>query len=189
MIYDLPTSVTISETSYAIRSDYRAILEICMALSDPDLSNEEKIFVALDIFYPQFNEMPGDHHEEAVKKCVWFINCGEEESGKKAPKLVDWEQDFRYIVAPINRVCGKDIRMIPYDYEKNEGGFHWWTFISCYYEIGDCLFAQIVRIRNLRAKGKPLDKQDKEWLRQNRHLVDFKRKYSTAEEELLKQWT
>lgn len=189
MNFDLPVKLDVGGRKYNIRSDYRVILEICTALNDPDLNQAEKVFAALDMFYPELDEMPADNYQEAVEKCFWFISCGDEEQKKPAPKLVDWEQDFRYIVAPINRVCGRDVRSIPYDRETNTGGFHWWSFISCYYEIGECLFAQIVRIRNAKAKGKPLDKSDKEWLRENRHLVDFKSKYSSAEEDILKKWT
>ena len=93
---------------------------------------------------------------------------------------MDWEQDFQYIVAPINRVIGKEIRSLEY--------LHWWTFISAYYEIGDCLFAQIVRIRSIKAKGKRLDKQDQEFYKENKRLVDIKSKYSETEEKLLQQW-
>ena len=179
--FELPTSVEVGGAEYEVRSDYRAILDICVALSDPNLDGREKTVVLLQIFYPGFDVIPAEHYEEAIKKCFWFINCGEEEESRKAPKLVDWEQDFRYIVAPINRVIGQEIRSVSY--------MHWWTFISAYYEIGgDCLFSQIVRIRNLLAKGKKLEKDDREWLRQNSHLVRFKKKYSTAEDELLKQW-
>ena len=189
MNFELPTKLDICGEEYEIRSDYRVILEICTALNDPDLTQSDKALVLLDLFYVGFEEMPVDYYQEAINKCFWFINCGDDETTQKAPKLVDWEQDFKYIVAPINRVCGNDIRSIPYDAESNVGGFHWWTFISCYYEIGDCLFAQIVRIRNARARGKTLDKSDREWLRQNRHLVDFKNKYSGEEEDILKMWT
>ena len=66
---------------------------------------------------------------------------------------------------------------------------HWWTFIAAYYEIGgDCTFSQIVRIREKLAKGKTLDKSDREWYRSNRHLVDFKTEYTTQENELCKLW-
>ena len=56
-------------------------------------------------------------------------------------------------------------------------------------EIGDCLFAQIVRIREKKAKRKPLDKSDKEFYKRNRHLVDMKTGYTQSENELLKLWT
>ena len=94
---------------------------------------------------------------------------------------MDWEQDFQYIVAPINRVVGCEVRAVDY--------LHWWTFISAYYEIGDCLFAQIVRIRQLKSKGKKLDKADQEFYRENRRLVDIKIKYTEADELALNKWT
>ena len=179
MIYDLPTTLTVHGTEYEIRSDYRAVLDICAALSDTELSDDDKALVCLDILYPAFDEMPPEHYEEAIKQCFWFINCGEKESQQKAPKLVDWEQDFQYIVAPINRVVGQEIRAVEY--------LHWWTFVSYYYEIGgDCMFAQIVRIRDKLASGKSLDKSEREWYRRNRSLVDFKQNYTDAEKEILK---
>lgn len=177
----LPTSVVVCGTDYEIRSDYRAALDICAALADPELTNEDKVIAALDIFYPSFESMPPDHYQEAVKQCFWFIDCGnEDQERRKGPRLVEWKQDFQYIVAPINRVCGQEVRAVEY--------MHWWTFIAAYMEIGDCTFAQIVRIRDLKARGKKLDKVDQEWYRQNRHLVDFKQTYTEAEQDILKEW-
>lgn len=66
---------------------------------------------------------------------------------------------------------------------------HWWSFLAAYYEIGDCTFAQVVRIRDRLARGRPLDRQDREWYRQNRRLVDMKRRYTAAEDTLLDVWT
>lgn len=180
MMYDLPTSLMVCGSEYEIRSDYRAVLDICTALSDIELTGQERALVLLDIFYPGFSEMPESHYQEAVERCFWFMNCGEAQQNQPAPKLIDWEQDFKHIVAPINRVMGQEIRALPY--------LHWWSFISAYYEIGDCLLAQIVRIRDKKARGKALDKADKEFYQKNRHLVDFKQIYSTAELEFLKKW-
>lgn len=181
MTYDLPASLEVCGTEYNIRSDFRAVLDIFAALMDCELDNQEKAFVALKIFYPDFDQMPSEHFEEALKRCFWFINCGDENTqNRKVPKLMDWEQDFQYIVAPINRILGKDIRGMKY--------LHWWSFISAYYEIGDCLFAQIIRIRDQKARGKTLDKADREWYQKNRQLVDFKATYTEAEQDIFKQW-
>lgn len=78
----------------------------------------------------------------------WFINGGEYEDQmeKKPPRLMDWEQDFQYIIAPVNHVIGREIRADAY--------LHWWTFLSAYMEIGECTFAQIVRIRDAKSRGK-----------------------------------
>lgn len=131
-----------------------------------------------------------EDYEAAIRECFWFINGGKyEESSKKKPRLVAWEQDFPYIAAPINRVLGYEIRAVEYDPETNTGGLHWWTFLSAYMEIGDCLFAQVVGIRSKKARGKKLDASDQEFYRRNRDLVDIKARYTEAEEELLKQWT
>lgn len=181
MIYDLPTSFDIQGVTYEIRSDFRAVLDICTALNDPELSDQEKGVVVLTIFYPSFEDMPKAHMQEAIEKCFWFINCGEESPTQKGPKLMDWEQDFQYIVAPINRVVGREIRSMPY--------LHWWTFISAYYEIGgDCTFAQIVNIRDKKARGKKLDKTDREWYNRNRNMVDLKHTYTETENDILKLW-
>ena len=48
MLFELPTKLNIGGTDYAIRSDYRAVLEICTALSDSELSDEEKANVVTD---------------------------------------------------------------------------------------------------------------------------------------------
>ena len=110
----LPTSVDIDGTEYEIRSDYRAALDICMAMSDAELDEQDKAFTMLDIFYPSFDDMPAEHYQQAIERCLWFINCGEEETERQHIKLMDWEQDFKYIVAPINRVTGTEIRSIEY---------------------------------------------------------------------------
>lgn len=176
----LPTSVEVCGEEYEIRSDYRAALDICAALSDVELADQEKVAVILDVFYPGFAEMPQGHYQEAVDRCMWFLNCGEEERQSPGPRLVDWEQDFPRIVAPINRVTGTEIRAVEY--------MHWWTFIAAYYEIGDCTFAQIVRIRDQLARGRKLDKSDREWYRRNKSLVDMKHKYTPQDDEVLKAW-
>lgn len=180
-MYELPKSLDVCGVECEIRSDFRAVLDILTALSDIELDANEKALIALTILYPSFENMPSEHYQEALNKCFWFIDCGnEDEPAQKAPKLMDWDQDFQYIVAPINRVLGTEIRALEY--------LHWWSFISAYYEIGDCTFAQIVRIRTKLSKGKPLDKQEKEWYRNNRKMVDFKQTLTDAEKDLLKQW-
>lgn len=164
-----------------IRWDYRAALDVCVALSDPEFSNEDRALALLQILYPDWEEISPQDLQEAVTKGLWFLNGGsDEEPTRKAPKLMDWEQDFQMIVSPINRVIGREIR--------EPTPLHWWTFLSAYYEIGDCLFAQVVRIREKKARGKQLDKAEREWYRNNRELVDFKTTYTQAEQDLLEQF-
>lgn len=180
MNYSLPKSVNIAGSEYEIRSDYRAALDICAALSDVDLNEHERAEALLTIFYPGFEEMPESHYAEAIEKCFWFIRGGEEERDTKQPQLVSWAQDFSLICPPVNRILGKDIR--------GEEYVHWWTFLSAYMEIGDCFFAQVVSIRAKKAKGRKFDKQDREFYRQNRDLIEIKKPLTSAEQDILKEW-
>lgn len=177
MMYELPTSLEIDGAEYKIRSDYRAALDICAALSDNELTDGEKATALRYILFEDAEQI--DNVEEAIKKAMWFISCGDDETPqRKRPKLVDWEQDFAYIVAPINRIAGCEIRSLPY--------LHWWTFISYYYEIGDCAFANIVSIRSKKAKGKKLELWEKEFYRENRRMIDLKSGVTDSDKELIK---
>ena len=182
MIYDLPKTLEVCGTEYEIRSDFREILDILEVLNDLELKEQERGILALLFFYPQFEEMPPECYQEAIEQCFWFINGGEHETqtDKNPPRLMDWQQDFQYIIAPVNRVIGHEIRADAY--------FHWWTFLSAYMEIGECTFAQIVHIRDAKNRGKKLDASDREWYQKNRKLVDLKTKYTSEEENLLKLW-
>lgn len=178
--YDLPTSLEINGAEYEIRSDYRAVLDIMAALSDKEIDDFDRAEAVFTIFYPGFEDMPQSDYEEATRQCFWFIRGGEEEPKRPSPKLVSWEQDFRYIVSPVNKVIGRDIRSMDY--------LHWWTFLAAYMEIGDCLFSQIVNIRNKQAIGRPLDKSEREFYKKNRDIVDIKRSYTEAEDEFFKKF-
>ena len=188
MNYSLPKKLTVCGVEYDIRYDLRCILDIISAMEDTELSNQEKAFVAVSIFYHDFSNMPYANYQEAVERCFWFINGGADRLKNSEKRLVCWEQDFQHILSAVNRVVGADVREIPYDEEENTGGLHWWTFLTAYMEIGECLFSQIVRIRDLKSRGKKLDKAEEEWYRRNRHLVDFRQTFTEAEEEILSGW-
>lgn len=181
MIYTLPTSVEVNGREYKVRSDFRDILTTLEAVADVELTDQDRAEAVLTIFYPDLPDMPSSDYEEAVAQYLWFINCGQiDEEGKFVKKLVDWEQDFPLIVAPVNRVLGKEVRATKH--------LHWWTFISAYREIGDCLFAQVVSIRQKLSSGKPLDKSDKDFYRKNRSIVDIQKRYTEWECEKIRKW-
>lgn len=169
MIYDLPTNLDVCGKKIKIRSDFRAILDILVALNDPNLNSKEKAIVLLQIMYVDYQDITD--YQEAINKAIWFIDCGNDYSNKKPkPIIMDWEQDFPLIVAPINRILGYECRHADY--------LHWWSFISAYYEIGECSYANVVNIRNKKRKNKKLEKWEREFYADNRELVDLKKKLS-----------
>lgn len=174
----LPTTLTAGGEEHAIRSDYRAALDIFLALTDTELDDFNRSMELLDILY--VDDIPPEHWQEAIDRGFWFLNGGEPERDVKQPPVVNWEKDFNLIAAPISKIVGQDIRGVEY--------MHWWTFLQCYQSIGDCLFAQIVRIRDKKARGKALDKADQEFYRRNRDLIDLKTVYTEQDNEILKQW-
>lgn len=180
-MYELPKTVEIGGKSYAIETDYRAILDIFEILNAPELSGSEKSLAALGIFYREFFHMPEQDIPEAIEQMTLFINGGQKEREKKSPKLMDWEQDFSLLIAPLNRVAGAEIRALEY--------MHWWTFLAYFNEIGDCYFAHVVRIRDLKARGKLKEKTDKEFYRKNRDVIDIKTRYTDEENALIAMWT
>ena len=174
--YRLPTTVEVNGIERNIRSDFRAILDIISALNDPELSQNEKAQVCIQIFFEE--EIAPDDVKAGLEACFRFIDLGDSVK-QNAPNIVDWEQDFRYIIAPINAVAGSDVRALPY--------LHWWTFLSAYMGIGDCLFAQIVAIRDKKVRGKKLDKADRDFYNRNRDLIDIQKPMTDAEKEILKE--
>lgn len=187
MIFTLPTTVSFGDETHEIRYDFRVILEIITMLSDKELDGADKTEALLDMFYLNPDEITDV--QGAVNACFEFIENTKRKK-TKSPRLMDWEQDFEYIIAPVNRVLGFESRSVEYDAEKNTGGVHWWTFLSAYMEIGgDCLFSQIVSIREKQARRKKLEKYERDWLRRNGDLVRLRADYTSAENDLINEWT
>lgn len=175
MNYYLPKTLEVCGRAFEIRSDYRAVLDAVAALNDPDLTRAEQVEACLRIIYPERDTLPDSL--EAFQKAMRFIACGEERKSERAYKIMDWEQDFPLIVSPVNRVLGYDCRGTEY--------LHWWSFVAAYYEIGDCAFAVITNIRNKKIRGKRLDEWEKEYCRNNPHLVELKGRRSEEEKALI----
>jgi len=182
-VWELPQSIEVAGTEYEIRTDYRAVLDILCAFADPDLENDEKWEICLSILFVDFEDMPRAHYLEASRKARAFIDMGQIQDDKKVqPRLMDWEQDAQLIVPAVNKVIGQEVRAIKY--------MHWWTFLSAYMEIGECSYSHILNIRQKKAKGKPLEKWEQEYIRENKDIVLLKDKLTEeeiAEQQLLEE--
>lgn len=172
--WDLPTSLQVGEREYAIRSDFRAVLDILSAFKDPELSDEWKTVVMVKILFPGWETIPESKLQEAAEKALAFIDAGMGDDNG-GPSLMDWEQDAGIIVPAVNRVAGCEVRALPY--------LHWWTFLGYYMEIGDGLFAQVLNIRQKKSKGKKLEKWEKEFYRENKKIIDLKKEAKRPEQE------
>ena len=177
----LPTSLSIADKDYPIRTDYRDILRIFEACEDPELSDGEKALVMLTVLYPDFKTMDVDLYEEALKQARWFIDYGQkEDEAKPSNKVIDWEQDEGILFPAINQVAGMEVRSVKY--------IHWWTFMGYFMEIREGTFSAVLSIRQKRAKGKHLEKWEQDFYRNNKKLCDLRKRYTPEEQEEIDYW-
>ena len=171
--YTLPKSLEIDGKEYEIRTDFRVIIDILIAMCDPELEDWERQEIMFQIIYPGYEDIPSELHNEACKKAAEFIDYNIP-PGKPKPKTLDWEQDAPMIIPAVNKVAGKEVRALEY--------LHWWTFLGYFIEIEDGLASQVWAIRQKKAKKKKLEKWEKEFERENRELVQLKRPYSAEKQ-------
>lgn len=176
--WELPTALEVGGESYEIRSDFRPALDIIAAFNDPQLPDAAKLEVMVTILY--VSPPPAEYLDEAVKKALWFLDCGKQDDGKTKPRTMDWEQDAPIIFPAANKIAGYETRN-PQRYT------HWWSFIGYFNEIEDGTFSQVLSIRQKMARGKKLEKWEREFLKENRELVELRAKISDEERELRKK--
>ncbi|MBD5543742.1 MAG: hypothetical protein HDR01_05755 [Lachnospiraceae bacterium] len=183
MIGTLPEHLTVGDTDYPIRSDYRNVLQIFEAFNDPELEPAEKWIVAIYLLFEDFSCADdvlealenGFPIEEAMKQINWFISAGKVPGKETELPVYDWAQDEQMIFSAVNKVAGKETRELEY--------LHWWTFLGYFNEVGEGTFSFIVGIRNKLNKGKKLEKHEKEFLSHNKELVKLEKPKSKEEQE------
>ena len=174
MIGRLPTSLTVAGNEYRIRTDFRDVLNIIAAYGDPELENEEKVYVCLRVLYEDFEDIPQQDYEAAYKEAVKFIDCGMPSDGKSNVKTMDWEQDEAILFPAINKVAGHEVRSMDY--------LHWWTFMGYFMEINEGIFSQVLSIRHKKAKGKKLEKWERDFWQANKDICVLRQKLSEEEQ-------
>jgi len=177
MIGELPRTVCVHGVEYDVRTDFRDILKIVTAFSDPELEDDEKVYICLFIFYEDFDAIPRRDYEEAFKEAIRFIDHNVEdgeEDPRKSPRVMDWEQDEAIMFPAINKVAGFETRSADY--------VHWWTFMGYYMEISEGVFSNVLSIRLKKAKGKKLEKWEREFWTSNKGLCVLKTKLSAEEQ-------
>jgi hypothetical protein len=95
---------------------------------------------------------------------------------------MDWTQDAPLIFPAVNRVAGFEVRSVDY--------MHWWTFMGLFMEIHDSVYSTVLSLRGKKARGKKLEKDEREFWQHNRGICELKPRYTQeeiAEKERLKQ--
>ena len=177
-ILKLPSSLYLQGQEYAINADWRPCVNIMRMFERTDLSDTEKILCMVGILYE--DEIPDRLMAEAAEQAVWFLNLGEAADSKKSAlsfgRLFSWEQDLKFIISAVDKSAGFSIRSKEF--------YHFWEFMSAFFETGECVFNTIVHQRKLKKTGKQ-SKADKEWWAENRDIAELKVELTSDEQEIL----
>ena len=178
----LPSSVKIDGTEYEINSDFRTSVLFSLLMEDDNLSEEEKVLQALNLYYP----VVPDNSEKAIEKIKWFYSCGKldnpignRKSKTSNKKVFDFEVDANYIYSAFMSQYNIDLQ----DIEE----LHWWKFKALLEGLKeDNKLSKIIEYRSV-----DLSKiKDKE---QRKFYKDMQKQYSLNKEskeelKLLEEW-
>lgn len=176
-ILKLPTSLTVKGRDFAINADFRPCVNIMRIFERNDLTDSEKIECMVGILYK--DEVPRRYLVDAAQEAVWFLNLGEDVQGKGnrgVGRLFSWEQDLKFIISAVDKSAGFSIRSKEF--------YHFWEFMSAFFESGECVFNTLVHQRKLKKTGKQT-KADKEWWAENREIAELKMTLTQDEQEVL----
>lgn len=177
--YDLPTSLMIGDVEHPIRTGWRVVMDIFAMYNDPDFDNDMKTVGLIKILFPGWKDIPPEDIPEAIEKACAFLDCGQKPDSRYRPRLVDWEDDAPLIIPAINQVADMEVRDNP--------NIHWWTFFGWYMSIEKSLFSSVLHIRKKQSSGKPMDKWEKDFLKDNKELVSMKKR-NTAEDKAAQEY-
>lgn len=173
MIGLLPTSLEVNGKEYEIRTDYRDILRIFSALNDEELSDRDKYYVLMATIYIDGASIPPEDSVAAYEAAISFMECFIRDD-TPSPRTINWEKDEQLLFPAINKVAGYEVRSVPY--------LHWWTFLGFFQGIDrDDTWGYVLMLRQKKARGKKLEKHEKEFWTANRAMCEIDTPRTMAE--------
>ena len=168
-MYEIPTTIEINGREFPIRckGDYRMVLDCFSCLNDIELSEQERNYACLIIFYEDFDDimdfakLDKDTINALVKEMYAFFECNENPMHQMPYKTIDWDKDSQMIASAVNKVAQTEVRATEY--------LHWWTFLGYFSEVGESVLSTVVGIRDKIKRNKKLEKHEKEFKARNPH--------------------
>ncbi len=174
LIDKFPTKIKIDDEILPINSDFRNCLKIILAFEDEDLTIEEKYYIMLMRLY---GSIP-NNAEEAIRKAILFLDCGEDRTSKDddKPRIYSFSKDAKYIYSAIEMSCpGIDLENVEY--------LHWWKFYYKFFDIKEgTTFSNIISLRDKKNRGK-LSQEEKTLFIDSREILDLEYDGEPSEEE------
>ena len=154
LIDSLPETVNIRGVDYRINTGFRTSVLFELLVRDKTIPDQGKIYGMLQLYFP---EIPPDH-DEAIKKILWFFNCGKEQKKREEPRnqtakdfqknkeLYSFEKDASLIYAAFLSEYGIDLQDIE--------DLHWWKFSAMFEGLSEnCKIRHVMNIRGMSVSG------------------------------------
>ena len=121
---------------WLIRTDYRIGVQIQLCISDPELSDNDKTAIALNLLYGR--GMPD--LQTAIDGLSWFLSCGNPSIDDMAAEkpVFSFEQDSARLVSAFKKVFGIDI---------SRERLHWFEFVPMLGDLSGTAFTSVIDIR------------------------------------------
>ena len=123
---------------YLIRTSFRIGMQICLCLQDPELDENERLYVALNLLYG--NGVPDI--EEAIKGLEWFMSCG-----VKQNRVPGNNKTLMYFDFDASRIYSSFQSTYNIDLTKED--MHWFKFVAMLGSVNeDSALSKAIEIRN-----------------------------------------
>lgn len=157
---------------YALDTDFRIGIMATQALSDVDLTDAEKISVALQLIFK--DEIPP--LEEANEAIEWYINGWNHDNHVKTASkeaVMDFNMDAGRIFSAF---------MAQYRINLNIENMHFWQFMILLSNLGECSYTQVIEIRQKDLKG--MDRKQRKIYEQSKRMYAIKTEMSEEDKQL-----
>lgn len=129
---------------YLIDSDFQIGIQMFQALSNKELSKQERIGTALSLLFPQAdeqgNELPIPDVQIAIDGMQWFLNGWKTDryEGKDSKPVMDFDVDQWRIYSAFRSQYGINL---------NTDKVHFWEFMALLSTLEECAFTRVADIR------------------------------------------
>ncbi|MCR1897816.1 bacteriophage Gp15 family protein [Irregularibacter muris] len=164
----VPETVVIDDIEYQLNTDFRISILFELLMQDNTLVDNEKIDIALNLYYPKLPHDP----IQAIEKVLWFYSCAREndegsngakdEPTNKVEVIYSFEYDDEYIYSAFLDQYGIDLQDVEY--------LHWWKFRALFKSLKeDNLISKIMGYRAISIDN-DMSEQEKKYYRKMKKI-------------------
>ena len=151
----------ITPNNYKINTSYKQGIKFELLMQDNELQKEEKVMLALALFYDkkEINQIKTPEElQKRINDILWFYKCNKIEQNNKGVNARKEKQIYSYEF-DADKIYSAFMQQYNVDLQKTD--LHWWQFRSMFESLTDA--TQIVEITGYRAidLSKIKDKEEK----------------------------